>query len=35
MKRLQAVGAANIAPVANNAQEAGRARNRRVELVVQ
>lgn len=34
-KRLQAKGAANIAPVASNAAEAGRARNRRVELVLQ
>jgi len=34
-KRLQAVGVANVAPVASNAGEAGRARNRRVEMVVQ
>lgn len=34
-KRLSARGVANFAPVASNAQEAGRARNRRVELVVQ
>jgi OOP family OmpA-OmpF porin len=34
-KRLSAKGAANIAPVASNADEAGRARNRRVELVLQ
>lgn len=34
-KRLQAKGAANIAPVASNTDEAGRARNRRVELVAQ
>lgn len=34
-KRLAAKGAANIAPVAANADEAGRARNRRVEMVLQ
>jgi OmpA-OmpF porin, OOP family len=34
-KRLSAKGAANIAPVASNASEAGRARNRRVEMVLQ
>lgn len=34
-KRLSARGAANIAPVASNANEAGRAKNRRVELVEQ
>ncbi len=34
-KRLGAAGVANYAPVASNAVEAGRARNRRVELVVQ
>jgi flagellar motor protein MotB len=34
-KRLSAKGAANIAPVASNADEAGRAKNRRVELVLQ
>lgn len=34
-KRLAAQGAANIAPVASNATEAGRGRNRRVELVEQ
>jgi outer membrane protein OmpA-like peptidoglycan-associated protein len=33
--RLQARGVANFAPVAANDSEAGRARNRRVELVVQ
>jgi outer membrane protein OmpA-like peptidoglycan-associated protein len=33
--RLQAVGVANVAPVASNNSEAGRARNRRVEMVVQ
>jgi len=33
--RLQAKGAANIAPLASNADEAGRSRNRRVELVLQ
>jgi outer membrane protein OmpA-like peptidoglycan-associated protein len=35
VKRLSAKGAANIAPVASNADEAGRAKNRRVELVLQ
>jgi outer membrane protein OmpA-like peptidoglycan-associated protein len=34
-KRLTAVGVANYAPVASNADDSGRARNRRVELVVQ
>ncbi len=34
-KRLAAAGVASYAPVASNADEAGRARNRRVELVVQ
>lgn len=34
-KRMLARGAANYAPVASNASEAGRARNRRVELVEQ
>jgi OOP family OmpA-OmpF porin len=34
-KRLSARGAANIAPVASNANETGRAKNRRVELVEQ
>jgi len=34
-KRLTAKGAANIAPVASNAGEEGRAKNRRVELVLQ
>lgn len=34
-KRLSARGVANVAPVASNTQEAGRARNRRVELVEQ
>ena len=34
-KRLSAKGAANIMPVASNTEEAGRARNRRVELVAQ
>jgi OmpA-OmpF porin, OOP family len=34
-KRLSARGVANFAPVASNAQEAGRAKNRRVELVEQ
>jgi outer membrane protein OmpA-like peptidoglycan-associated protein len=33
--RLQARGVANFAPVASNAAEDGRARNRRVEMVVQ
>lgn len=34
-KRLLARGIANVAPVASNANEAGRARNRRVEMVLQ
>lgn len=34
-QRLSAAGVANHAPVASNASEAGRARNRRVELVAQ
>lgn len=34
-KRLQARGVASLAPVAGNGEEAGRARNRRVELVAQ
>jgi OmpA-OmpF porin, OOP family len=34
-KRLSARGVANYAPVASNAQEPGRAKNRRVELVEQ
>jgi outer membrane protein OmpA-like peptidoglycan-associated protein len=34
-KRLAAAGVASYAPVASNANEAGRARNRRVELVAQ
>lgn len=33
--RLSAKGAASIAPVASNADESGRARNRRVEMVLQ
>jgi OOP family OmpA-OmpF porin len=33
--RLRAEGVASLAPVASNADEGGRARNRRVELVVQ
>ena len=33
--RLQAKAAASIAPIASNANEAGRAKNRRVELVAQ
>jgi outer membrane protein OmpA-like peptidoglycan-associated protein len=33
--RLQPVGVANVAPVASNGNDAGRARNRRVEMVVQ
>lgn len=33
--RLRAEGVANLAPVASNANEAGRAKNRRVELVMQ
>jgi OmpA-OmpF porin, OOP family len=35
INRLSAQGVANLAPVANNASEAGRAKNRRVELVLQ
>lgn len=35
VKRLAAAGVANYAPVASNANEAGRAKNRRVELVAQ
>lgn len=34
-RRMLARGVANVAPVASNAAEAGRARNRRVELVAQ
>lgn len=34
-KRLQAKGVANLAPLAANGDDAGRARNRRVELVAQ
>lgn len=34
-KRMEAKGVASLAPVASNAEEAGRARNRRVELVLQ
>ncbi|QDQ25931.1 DUF4892 domain-containing protein [Chitinimonas arctica] len=34
-KRLQARGVANLAPLQTNADEAGRAKNRRVELVEQ
>lgn len=34
-KRLSAKGLASLAPVASNNEEAGRARNRRVELVAQ
>lgn len=34
-RRLSAKGAANIAPAAPNSDEAGRARNRRVEMVLQ
>jgi OOP family OmpA-OmpF porin len=33
--RMQAEGLANLSPVASNSAETGRARNRRVELVVQ
>lgn len=33
--RLQAVGVANVSPVASNGGDEGRARNRRVELVLQ
>jgi outer membrane protein OmpA-like peptidoglycan-associated protein len=33
--RLQAVGVANVVPMASNANEAGRAKNRRVEMVLQ
>ena len=35
VRRLGAAGVASYAPLAGNADEAGRARNRRVELVVQ
>ena len=34
-KRLAAAGVANYAPLASNSNDAGRAKNRRVELVVQ
>jgi flagellar motor protein MotB len=34
-RRLTAKGLASLAPVAGNGDEAGRARNRRVELVAQ
>jgi outer membrane protein OmpA-like peptidoglycan-associated protein len=34
-KRLSASGVANYAPLASNASESGRARNRRVEMVLQ
>jgi OmpA-OmpF porin, OOP family len=34
-KRMQARGVANFSPIASNAQDAGRAKNRRVELVEQ
>jgi OOP family OmpA-OmpF porin len=34
-RRMRASGVASLAPVATNATEEGRARNRRVELVVQ
>jgi OmpA-OmpF porin, OOP family len=34
-KRLSASGVANYAPLASNANETGRARNRRVEMVLQ
>lgn len=33
--RMRAAGDANLAPVASNASEEGRARNRRVEMVIQ
>lgn len=33
--RMRAMGVANLAPIASNASEAGRERNRRVELVLQ
>jgi OmpA-OmpF porin, OOP family len=32
--RLDAEGVGPLAPVANNAEEAGRAKNRRVEMVL-
>jgi OmpA-OmpF porin, OOP family len=35
VKRLSPAGVANYSPIASNANEIGRARNRRVELVVQ
>jgi len=35
MDRMQAHGLANFSPVANNTSEEGRAKNRRVEMVVQ
>jgi OmpA-OmpF porin, OOP family len=35
VKRLAAAGVANYSPIASNANDAGRARNRRVELVLQ
>jgi OOP family OmpA-OmpF porin len=34
-KRLSASGVANYAPLASNVNENGRARNRRVEMVLQ
>jgi len=34
-KRLQARGVASLSPVASNAGDAGRAKNRRVEMVEQ